>query len=127
MTALFETHEPDFTARAVHAERTITMTLTGNADHAAIAALDRALAAVHAAATAHAVTEAVVDLRRLEFMNSSCFKSFVTWISDVQELAAPAQYKLRFLSDPSLHWQKRSLHALRCFAVELIAVETPAA
>ena len=127
MSQLVHEREPDFTATAVHAERAITETLTGNADNAAIAALDRALTAVHAAATELAIGEAVVDLRRLEFMNSSCFKSFVTWISDVQELATPRQYKLRFLSDPRMHWQKRSLHALRCFAVELIAVETPEA
>ena len=68
------------------------------------------------------MTEAVIDLRDLEFMNSSCFKSFVSWITDIQELEPAQQYKVRFLSNSKLHWQKRSLHSLRCFAVELITV-----
>lgn len=102
----------------------VTVTLTGNADHAAIEPLDRVLAAAHAAATEHGAREVAVDLRRLEFMNSSCIKSLVTWISDVRELPAARQYQIRFRSDPAMHWQKRSLHALRCFAVELITIET---
>ena len=57
-------------------------------------------------------------------MNSSCFKSFVTWISDVSELEPDKQYKIRLLSKPEMHWQRRSLHALRCFAVDLISIET---
>jgi hypothetical protein len=55
-------------------------------------------------------------------MNSSSFKSFVSWITNIQELEADHQYKVKFLSNPSMHWQKRSLHSLRCFAVELITV-----
>jgi len=61
-------------------------------------------------------------LRQLEFMNSSCFKSFVSWVTDIQELDDAKRYKVRFLSNPTYHWQKRSLHSLRCFAVELITV-----
>ena len=80
------------------------------------------LTRVHSESRRLGVTEAVVDLRDLEFMNSSCFKSFVTWITDIQELDAAHQYKVRFVSNPKMHWQKRSLHSLRCFAVELITV-----
>ena len=34
----------------------------------------------------------------------------------------PRRYKVRFLSNPNFHWQKRSLHSLRCFAVELVSI-----
>jgi hypothetical protein len=64
----------------------------------------------------------VVDFRAFDFMNSSCFKAFVTWIGLVQELES-GQYKIRFLSDEGKHWQRRSLDALRCFAVDLIQIE----
>jgi hypothetical protein len=97
--------------------------LEGDANMDAIDEVARVLDRVHEAARHAPTASVVIDLRSLEFMNSSCFKKFVTWIGRVQELAAAA-YKVRFLSDPQLHWQRRSLHVLQCFAPELVAVET---
>jgi hypothetical protein len=48
----------------------------------------------------------------------------VSWIGQVQDLEAHRQYRIRFLSDDNKHWQRRSLGALSCFAVDLIQVET---
>jgi hypothetical protein len=112
----------DFSGTARHEDNQIHVSVKGNADNAALDALDQLLQRTHAEAKRLAVREAIVDLRQLEFMNSSCFKSFVSWINDILELAADRQYKVQFLSNPKLHWQKRSLHSLRCFAVELITV-----
>jgi hypothetical protein len=112
----------DFAANATHEGAVISAALKGNADYAALDALDMLLARVHAEAKRLGVKEAEIDLRELEFMNSSCFKSFVSWITEVQELDVEKQYTVTFLSNPKLHWQKRSLHSLRCFAVELITV-----
>jgi hypothetical protein len=123
MSELVSVTGAEFTGSAEHEGAQILARLGGNADYAAMDALEMLLTRVHAEATRLGITEAVVDLRQLEFMNSSCFKSFVSWISDVQDLEAGKQYKIRFVSNPSMHWQKRSLHALRCFAVELITVE----
>lgn len=111
----------DFSGAANHEGTAIQAWLKGNSDYAALDALDMMLTRVHAEAVRLQVTEVVVDLRELEFMNSSSFKSFVSWISDIQELTQ--QYKVKFRSNPKMHWQKRSLHSLRCFAVELITVE----
>jgi anti-anti-sigma regulatory factor len=47
--------------------------------------VEKLLTTVHEQATASHVAEVKVDLRCLELMNSSCFKSFVSWISQVQE------------------------------------------
>ena len=67
----------------------------------------------------------VVDLRNLEFMNSSSFKVFITWLGHVKELPADAQYRIHVLSNPNTHqWQRRSLAALSCFAVDLVTIET---
>ena len=112
----------DFAANATHEGTTISAALKGNADYAALDALDMLLNRVHAEAKRLGIKEAEIDLRQLEFMNSSCFKSFVSWITEVQELDVEKQYKVKFLSNPKMHWQKRSLHSLRCFAVELITV-----
>ena len=65
----------------------------------------------------------MIDFERLEFMNSSCFKNFVAWINRVQEMEARSRYQIRFVSNPGLHWQKRSLSALQCFAVDLVQID----
>ena len=33
------------------------------------------------------------------------------------------QYSLKFLSNPNVGWQKRSLRSLHCFAVDLVKIE----
>lgn len=112
----------DFAGTA-HLDGTVLQAmLKGNADYAALDALDTLIERVHAEATRSGVKEAVVDLRDLEFMNSSCFKSLVTWVTKIQELEPAKQYTIRFMSNPQMHWQKRSLHSLRCFATDLINV-----
>ncbi len=65
----------------------------------------------------------IIDFRELEFMNSSAFKVFVGWLASVQDLAPEQRYKITLRSNPNLHWQRRSLAALSCFAAELIAIE----
>jgi hypothetical protein len=114
----------DFSASAAASGAELELRLTGNADMNAKESLDALLPRVHAEAQRLGVTEVKVDLRELEFMSSSCFKSFVTWISELQELEPEKQYRIRLLSRPETHWQRRSLHALRCFAIDLITIET---
>ncbi|HEY1533460.1 MAG TPA: hypothetical protein VGF76_05565 [Polyangiaceae bacterium] len=98
--------------------------LSGTADLRVTETVEKLLAAVHEQATASHVPEVKVDLRGLEFMNSSCFKSFVSWISQVQELAESAQYRIHFYSNPAILWQRRSLNALSCFAAHLVTIDS---
>ena len=69
-----------------------------------------------------AVKHVDIDLRDLEFCNSSGFKSFIYWIQLIQKLPKPQQYKLRFKVNPQRRWQKTSLLALSCFAVDLTEI-----
>ncbi|MDI1448693.1 hypothetical protein [Polyangium sp. 6x1] len=114
----------DFSANVRAEGRSLVLSLSGNADMAAKDSLDTLLPRVHAEALRISAAEVQVDFRNLEFMNSSCFKSFVSWISEIGELERSKEYKIRLLSNPEMHWQRRSLHALRCFAVDLISVES---
>jgi hypothetical protein len=102
----------------------VLIKLVGSAESEAMTALDDLLTKMHARAVEGAVREVTVDMRDLDFMNSSCFKAFVSWIGEVQDLETQRQYRIRFLSDEQKHWQRRSLGALSCFAVDLIQVET---
>jgi hypothetical protein len=114
----------EISGRAVRDGLAITVELRGSADHpSAYEAIGKLLAEVQVDAKRETPREVAVEMRELEFMNSSCFKLFVNWISNIQALDEDHQYKVRFVANPDMHWQRRSLDALRCFAVELITVD----
>jgi hypothetical protein len=123
MNELDAFREAELAAVAAADDAAVRVTLTGSADSRVMTKLASLLGRAHDEAARRNSPEVVVDLRALEFMNSSCFKAFVSWIVRVQGLPADAQYKIRFLSDKGKHWQNRSLGALTCFAVDLIRVE----
>ncbi len=115
---------PVLTADATLEDGVITSRFRGTADVEAKPDLDHYVVALHEEARRVGAAKVVVDFRELEFMNSSSFKVFVTWLSQVQELPGDAQYRIHFQSNPSMHWQRRSLAALSCFAVDLVTIET---
>jgi hypothetical protein len=124
MTSWVETlKENDFTADASTSERRIQVSLTGTADLTVKTQLDRFLRAVHTEAQRCLAEEVTVDVRQLEFMNSSCLKCFVWWISTVQEQPGEGKYRIVFVSSPSVYWQRRSLNALACLANDIITVQ----
>jgi hypothetical protein len=114
--------DQDFSATAGASGPALHVTLAGNADLNVKAELDRFMLAVHEEARRIGASEVVVDLKELEFMNSSCLKSFVWWISSVHELAIERQYHITFVSSPSMYWQRRSLSALAGLATELVSI-----
>jgi hypothetical protein len=109
-------------ARLTREDSALVAKLWGTADLRVTDSVEAILTRVHQKAIELNISEVRMDLRELEFMNSSCFKSFVSWISEVSDLTA-GQYRIRFLSNPSILWQRRSLHALSCFAAELVTIE----
>jgi hypothetical protein len=103
-------------------EGKLSVTFSGTGDVAAIEALGSYLKQVHAEAERLSLTEVTCDFRKLSFMNSSCFKAFVVWIDTVKNAARV--YRIRFLTDPEMHWQRRSLEALRRLATAVVSVES---
>jgi len=101
----------------------LTVRLRGTADMRAMETLDAFLRQIHEEAKSRTLAEVAVDLRSLEFMNSSCFKAFVAWIENDLSLPEAQRYRLRFISSAERRWQHRSLVALSCFATELIDLE----
>ena len=110
-------------ARLIREDAALVAKLSGTADLRVTESVEAILNRVHQKAIELGIPEVRMDLRELEFMNSSCFKSFVSWISEVSDMPSGQQYRIRFLSNPSILWQRRSLHALSCFAAELITIE----
>jgi hypothetical protein len=101
----------------------LTVRFAGNADMEATPVLERYLKELHEAALAGEVELVVFDLSELDFMNSSSFKCFVSWVSQVVKLEPPGQYEVRFLSNPDLQWQRRSLEALVRFAPDVVSID----
>jgi len=118
------TTENDFAANASVSERRISVSLSGTADVTIRNHLDHFLREVHQEAQHCRAEEVTVDVRQLEFMNSSCLKCLVWWVSTVQEQPAESRYKIVFVSSPSVYWQRRSLDALACLADDIISVQT---
>jgi hypothetical protein len=112
----------DFTAGAERDGAIIKVCLKGNADYAALDAIAALFERVQQAARHADLTGAVIDVRQLEFMNSSCFRQVISWIAEIQEMTDDGRYSVTFLSNPSLHWQKRSLQSLQRFATDLISI-----
>jgi hypothetical protein len=102
----------------------INARLRGVASYAALDALELMLSRVHEVAERASVDETIVDLRELEFMSSSCLKTMIAWINEIQLMDVERRYRVRLVSNPEVHWQRRSLESLRCFASELITVDT---
>jgi len=125
MDQLEEITTTDLRTETDLARTALTVKMIGSAESQVTTDLDRYLKRLHAAAVEAKVPEVVVDMRALDFMNSSCFKTFVTWINTLQEAGdGEGPYRVRFLADDKKHWQGRSLGALACFAVDLIRVES---
>ena len=122
MTELASIIEPRFSATVVHSGPDIVVRLTGNADTGAKQHIGQILRTVHGRAHELGAVAVKIDMRELAFMNSSCFKDLITWLDGVRE-SGPTRYRVVFLSSAALHWQRRSLHALSCFARDLVTVE----
>jgi hypothetical protein len=100
--------------------------LSGVAEIAVGDRLARYLEALHRRVSADGGRQVVMDLSRLEFMNAACLRAFVSWILGLAEMPSARQYTVCFRSNGDLPWQRRSMNALKCFATDLITVETGA-
>jgi hypothetical protein len=114
----------DLRAAPTYTDGQLSLAFTGSADSRSQGAIEAMLDKVHAEALRLRVPEVAVDFRDCDFVNSSCFKAFVVWLEQIQELEEPQQYRLRFFSDDTKAWQRRSLQALSCFAIELVHIES---
>lgn len=112
----------DLTGSTARDAGELNVTLSGTADGRWTVPVAEFVAAVEQEADSTPTSLVVVDFRQLEFMNSSCFKAFVTWLQHLLDMPQERRYRIRFVSDPKRHWQARSLRALACFATELVEV-----
>jgi hypothetical protein len=114
----------DFAVESEIGTNAIRARFSGNADIDAIAPLRDLMARMHAELVRVAAREIEIDLRDLEFMNAACMKLFVNWVSDILEAPEEQRYRLRFVSNPEVRWQRRSLMALQCFTTDVVVLDS---
>ncbi len=101
----------------------IRLSFEGTAESPDRPQLTRLLEDLHAESRKRKLSDVWVDVKELKFLNSSCFKDFVTWLNRVLELPVAERYRIHFVSNPSVRWQQGSLHALSSFAPEIASIE----
>lgn len=97
--------------------------VTGNADMEMLPFLAPYLASVHRRVCEERSAMISVDCRELYFMNSSCIKVLLAWISQVSQLPSAERYVIRFLCNPNLPWQRRTVDAMQAFAPRVVESE----
>ncbi len=101
-----------------------TMSLSGTADALALAALESLLSQLHDHVLAAHHKTVLLDFTQLGFINSSCFAKLIAWVHRVRLLPEASAYTIRIRTSEKQTWQRRSLHALKCFAVDVVTIET---
>lgn len=110
-----------FTLSCVQDSSTPRLRFTGNCDYEAVAPLGAFLKEVNEVMLASDHASVSIDLEELSFMNSSCLKAMVSWIYGVNETGQ--KYTIRLLTNPRLHWQKRTMRTLQRLAPQVVEIE----
>lgn len=100
----------------------LSVVFSGKGDLDAVSTLADFLPKVHQQAVLHGVSEVRFDFCALTFMNSSCFKAFVTFIDTAKTIAV--DYRIRFVTTTEHYWQRRSLEALRRLAMGIVIIQS---
>lgn len=77
---------------------------------------------VHEATKSDGLSELLVDVRELSFVNSSSIRLFVDWATWLKNESRPS-YVLRFRTDRKVTWQRTSFVALTALAKEVVTVQ----
>jgi hypothetical protein len=79
-------------------------------------ALGGFLRQIHQAAVEDRLTELSVNVKKLTFVNSSAIRLLVDWSTWVRNEPEPQRYRLKFVTDPQVTWQKISFRVLKNLA-----------
>jgi ABC-type transporter Mla MlaB component len=113
---------PGFEAHAELDGETVRVVLQGPGDMRSATALAAFFTGVHADALRCGAREVSVDLSKVAYISSTCFKAIVDWLVTVQRAKTPG-YRVRLRTDRRQPSQARSLRALSCFQVDLAVTE----
>src|SRR5262249_48118185 len=103
--------------------RQLAVHFEGTADMRQLALLSDLFKRLHAKALDRKAAAVTVDFQALEFLDSSCIKAILSWITAVRDTADKRRYRLHVRCSHTKRWQVRSIETLVTFAPELMTVE----
>jgi anti-anti-sigma factor len=65
----------------------------------------------------------LIDLRELRFISSSGIKVLATWIFSIAKLEPRDRYRVTFLTNPNLGWQRPTLEAFQSLAPAIVEID----
>lgn len=78
---------------------------------------------LHAAVVEEGMQEFKIDLSTLTFVNSSAIRLFVDWITWVKNEPVAKRYRVVFVTNSQITWQKTSLGVLKSLAPEVVVLQ----
>jgi anti-anti-sigma factor len=117
---VIDVKERDFSTKTQRDGSSITVHMRGNWDMKAVAPLDEFTRSVQAQAAQLKVERVIVHMAEVEFINSSCLKSFARWLGSLNK-TGQHHYVVAFHTE--LPWQRRSLEALKALAGDKVTIE----
>jgi hypothetical protein len=112
----------NFSIKPVLVSSGLKVVMSGSADTEARVSLRQFVLQAHEEAFRLGVGAVFVDVHELYFINSSCLKSLVVWIDLIGKSIGQPRYQLNFVIDSHLHWQDRSIAALKRLAPDAVQV-----
>lgn len=100
--------------------RHLAVVMSGCADLRVQSEVDSLVHRIHEEARSRDIALVYLDMGKLEFLSSGCFKSLCTWI---RLRSREGTYNIRILSNPKYYWQVRSLNALQMLAPDVITIK----
>ncbi len=80
-------------------------------------------AEVHENILKNGIKSIEVDIKELNFLNSSGIKELVAWIMKLESVPAAEQYKIKFLCNKDLLWQESSISTILFLNPDMISQE----
>lgn len=100
---------------------TLTARLEGTGDTGAVSPFEDFLARAETEVSESRVRAVAFDMRQLYLLNSRMLKALAAFV--VKVVSNPGLGRVRFLVDPNLGWQRRSLLAIMRLAPQLVVID----
>lgn len=110
-----------FATTIARVDKELSIRMIGVADLTVQDELETFLQAVHRFASERVIERVTLDLRPLEFINSSCLAAIVHWI-DLRDILVSHRYRICFVADKSDTRHHRSLRMLSGLSCEVLTV-----
>lgn len=117
--------EKTFTAEAILDGAELAVRFAGTADLTVKAMMDSFLCQAHAEMCRGdlGADSVSVDISGLEFINSSCLMTVVTWITTVHAMVM-GRYQISFHFKPSRNWQSRTVKVFANLGEDVVTVRS---